>query len=67
MRRTVSFVIAISILVGGLCLAYIELFEAQVVRFGVVMAAGFMIALGGGWFWDEVTDPVKSSKSKTDA
>ena len=57
MRRAISLVLAMAILIAGLFLIYWEAFEVRTVRGLVVMAGLFLTCLGGAWLWEDFLAP----------
>jgi hypothetical protein len=53
MRRTLSFLFAITLLFAGLGLSVFEIVRADGVRPFVLFGAQVMIAAGGAWLLDE--------------
>lgn len=56
MRRVLSFCCALAPLLAGLILAYSQL-VGSVFAGGIMLAAGFIIALGAYWLWADFLKP----------
>ena len=52
-RRTISLIFALALFVVGLGALVYLLFFALWWKGWMIMAAGFMAALGGMWFWED--------------
>ena len=52
-RRTISLMFALALTVVGLVALVYLLFFALAWKGWMVMAAGFVAALGGMWFWED--------------
>lgn len=52
-RRTISLMIALALIIVGLAALIYLLFFALRWKGWMLMAAGFVTALGGMWFWED--------------
>ncbi len=63
MRQVISFLVACALLIGGLWLAYMQLFVSPVARGWFLMMAGLMIAIGGAWLIGDYILPMLRKKA----
>ena len=59
MRRAISFACAIGLMAGGAAFLYMQVFQANVISFGIVLGAGTACGFGALWLWEEIIDPTK--------
>lgn len=57
MRRAVLIALALGLLGGGLYIAAAQLAWSDLIASRAMMAAGFMICLGGWLLWDDLVAP----------
>jgi hypothetical protein len=66
MRKLLLFVIAATMLVGGLYLLVGELFVASIIYFRYVIAGAMLATLGGYLLWTDFVAPLLGIKTAED-
>jgi hypothetical protein len=64
MRKLLSFAVATAICIGGLWLFIEQAFWSNIVYGKWLLAAGFMIAVGGYWLWVDFLAPALGIKAE---
>ena len=57
-RRTLCFMMATALLVGGLLGAYFLLFDAERIPLALLYGAGFFAVVGAAWLWVDFVMPI---------
>jgi hypothetical protein len=58
MRRAISFFVACSLVVLGLVVFYLDVFDITRSRGRLVMIGGLLLAVGGAWLWADFIGPL---------
>jgi hypothetical protein len=58
MRRAISFVVALGLLLGGLYFLFFLFTEAERVYGWAMMICGLLIGLGSWWLWEDFVHPI---------
>jgi len=64
MRKVLSFTVATAICAGGLWLLMVQAFGQPPFWRKLLLAAGFMIAIGGYWLWVDFLAPAFGIKAE---